>query len=56
MARVADEAMLKSIKSLPMRTADVARGVMIGISFVIMGPVWIAQGIRARWKIHKQFS
>jgi hypothetical protein len=43
--------MSKAIQSMRTRMAGFMWGVIIGLSFVVMAPIWIAQGIRAWWKI-----
>jgi hypothetical protein len=48
-----DGGMLKTIESVRSRTAGFIWGVLIGLSFVVMAPVWIAQSIRAWRKINK---
>lgn len=45
--------MLKTIESVRSRTAGLIWGALIGLTFVVMAPVWIAQSIRAWREINK---
>ena len=44
---------LKTIESVRSRTAGFIWGVLIGLTFVVMAPVWIAHSIRAWREINK---